>query len=57
MFKNIEEAKTEIIWAAIKESRDEPVVSIQSIAKIIKNVFSKEETEVIIEKLKNYDRK
>lgn len=48
----IEDAKAENIYSAIYSSRDEPVISLENIAKICGKVFDKAEMEKFIEELK-----
>ena len=43
----IEDAKTENIYSALWDSRNEPVISLENIAEIMKKVFDEAEIEAL----------
>ena len=48
----IEEGKAENIYAALKDSLNEPTISLENIAEICGQIFEKEELELFIRDLK-----
>lgn len=46
----IEDAKAEELWLALKNTRNEPTISLENIAEICKDVF-REELEIFIKTL------